>query len=166
VERVAVIGCGGSGKTTLSNRIGELLDLPVIHIDGFYWCEVPGLGRVESPPDAWYTTHRKLIGRPSWVIDGMKLGVLAERLERADTVVFLDLSTWACLWGVLRRREGGVNWAFLRWIWNFRRVHRPRVVALLESCSCEVVVLRSRRDADRYIATLAATHSEQLAAAA
>jgi adenylate kinase family enzyme len=30
VDRIAVIGCGGSGKTMLSRRLGELLGLPVL----------------------------------------------------------------------------------------------------------------------------------------
>ena len=44
------------------------------------------------------------IGRPQWVMDEMKRGVLAERLARADAIVYLDLSTRACLAGVIRRR--------------------------------------------------------------
>jgi ABC-type glutathione transport system ATPase component len=62
MERIAVIGCGGSGKTTLSRRLGELLELPVIHIDDQYWSEVDG-ARVESTPEQWRQRHRKLTPR-------------------------------------------------------------------------------------------------------
>jgi adenylate kinase family enzyme len=55
-------------------------------------------------PEQWAARHRELIATDQWVVDGMKLGVLAERLERADTVVYLDLATRACLFGVARRR--------------------------------------------------------------
>jgi adenylate kinase family enzyme len=77
--------------------------LPVLHIDSHYWRVVDGR-RVESTPEQWRQRHRELIAGESWVIDGMKFGVLDERLARADTVVFLDLSTWACLAGIARRR--------------------------------------------------------------
>ncbi len=33
MRRVAVIGCGGAGKTTLARRLGEALGSPVIHGD-------------------------------------------------------------------------------------------------------------------------------------
>ena len=92
MERIAVIGCGGSGKTTLSRRLGGLLELPVIHIDGHYWREVEGV-RIESTPEQWRDTHRELVAGRRWVIDGMKLGVLEERLAAADTAIFLDLPT-------------------------------------------------------------------------
>ena len=103
MERIAVIGCGGSGKTTLSRRLGGLLELPVIHIDGHYWREVEGV-RIESTPEQWRDTHRELVAGRRWVIDGMKLGVLEERLAAADTAIFLDLPTMTCLWGIVRRR--------------------------------------------------------------
>jgi adenylate kinase family enzyme len=167
VERVAVIGCGGSGKTSFSNLLGERLDLPVLHIDGFYWQRAAGTRGVEASPEEWAIIHRSLIERPRWVIDGMKLGTLAERLAVADTVVFLDLPTHACVWGVLSRRlrrrrsvqpdlgtyEVGVSREFVRWICNFRRVHRPKVLRLLADCSCEVIVLRSRKDTKRFLST-------------
>ncbi len=36
-RRIAVIGCGGSGKTHLARRLGALLNVPVIHLDAVYY---------------------------------------------------------------------------------------------------------------------------------
>lgn len=108
-----------------------------------------------------------MISGERWVIDGMKVGVLQARLAAADTAVFLDLSMVRCLWGVLsrRRRYRGqmrpdigvydrVNAEFIRWIWSFRRTARPRVLELLAASSCQVVVLRDRRQLRAFLRRL------------
>jgi adenylate kinase family enzyme len=167
MERVAVIGCGGAGKTVLAQEIGRRLRLPVKHIDGFYWQQRPDGGHVESTPEQWRRIHAQLIAEERWVIDGMKLSILPERLAAADTVISLDLPTWLCLWGVAARRlryrgrsrpdigvYDRVNAEFIRWIWSFRRTAQPKIRALLERCECEVVVLRSRQDTRRFLHSL------------
>ena len=154
MRRVAVIGCGGAGRTTLARRIGAALEVPVVHSD-FYR---PG----------WEEAHAELIARDEWLIDAMRLSTLAARLARADTVVFLDRGAAGCLWGIVRRRRryrGGlhddgvadvVSWQFVRWVLGFRRRHRPRIVGLLaeHASTTDVVVLRSLREADAFAASL------------
>jgi len=163
VQRIAVIGCGGAGKTMLARELGELLSLPVLHIDGHYWRHVDGQ-QVESTPDQWAQTHRELVAGERWIIDGMKLGALPERVAAADGVIHLDFSTAACLGGALRRRiryrgqllpELGVydcmSWEFVRWILSFRRRQRPRILELLSAYDGELVVLRNRCEARRFL---------------
>ena len=159
MKRVAVIGCGGSGKTMLSRRLGDLLGLLVVHIDAHYWRDVEGR-RVESTPAEWVEYHRELLAGER--IDGMKLGVIPERLAPVDTVIYLDLSTQACFSGVLRRRVrfrgqlrpdlgvyDRINWEFVRWIWSFRRRQRPLILELLRDFDGEVIVVTRRRDLQR-----------------
>ncbi len=52
MRRVAVIGCGGSGKTTLANELAHCLEVPVVHIDAHDWQVIDG-ERVESTPEQW-----------------------------------------------------------------------------------------------------------------
>jgi len=32
-----IIGSGGAGKSTFARRLGEILQLPVSHLDALYW---------------------------------------------------------------------------------------------------------------------------------
>lgn len=163
MQRVAVIGCGGSGKTTLANELAARLGVPVIHIDSHYWQFRDGQ-RVESTPEEWATCHRELIARPAWVMDGMKLGLLRERLVRADTVVYLDPPTRSCLLGIFRRRVryrgqlrpdlgvyDRINREFLSWVWSFRRRQRPGLLEVLTDFDGRVVVIRRRGDVRRFL---------------
>ena len=94
------------------------------------------------------------------------------RLERADTVVLLDFPRVVCLWRVFKRwlRYSGrsrpdmapgcpenLSWVFVRWIWNYHIHNRPRVMERIEGnlADTEMIVLRSQKDIDRFLAPLA-----------
>lgn len=160
MQRVAVIGCGGSGKTTAARELGRRLDLPVVHLDLVD-------GAVADPGAVRREELASLAAAERWVIDGLKLATLSDRLARADTVVFCDLPRRWCYLGVLQRRlrhrgrvvpELGVadrlSLGFLRWIWRFPRDTRPRLVVLLAEHR-NVVVLRSRRQVRRWLVAAA-----------
>lgn len=138
-----------------------------MHIDSHYWQVFDG-ERVELTPEQWKACHRRLIDDDAWVIDGMKFGVLDQRLARADTVIYLDLPTGACLSGIARRRiryrgvprpdlgvYDRITWAQLKWVWWFRRRHRPLALAKLAHFDGHRAVLEHRRDIGRFLDTVA-----------
>lgn len=162
MRRIAVIGCGGAGKTTLARALGAQLDLPVVHADFVVFRH----GDRPRPESLWQAELAAIADGEAWVIDAMKISSLEHRVARADTVVFLDLPRRSCYAGVLRRRlryrglvdrERGiadrVTLEFLRWIWRFRRDARPRVLDVLtrHAATTCVVILRGRRDVRAFL---------------
>ena len=118
--------------------------------------------------------QRDLVTAPQWIIDGNYASSLPIRLQAADTVIFLDLPAWACLRGIAQRRlrsRGGqhdsigvydrITWNFIRYIAGYRRQMAPRVRQLIADYAgdAQVVVLRTRRAARRYLAGVNAPES-------
>ena len=129
VKRVAVIGSGGAGKSTFARSLGERTGLPVIHLDKLFW----GPRWEPMPKPQWIELERELIAADEWIMDGNYGSTQEARLQRADTVVFLDLPRLVCLWSVITRwvryRNHGrpdmrpenhdkLDAEFLRWIWT------------------------------------------------
>jgi adenylate kinase family enzyme len=98
-RRVLVTGIAGSGKSTFSRSLAAKTGLPVIHLDLHFWKP----GWVAPSEGEWRETQSGLLAGDAWIVDGNYHETLDLRLERADTIVFLDTR-----WSVCARR------AFLR----------------------------------------------------
>jgi adenylate kinase family enzyme len=161
MRKVLVIGSGGAGKSTFARRLGELLELEVIHLDSIYWS--PGWVEMEKPE--WQSKVEELLSRSAWIMDGNYSGTLAIRLEACDTVIFLDISRLVCLWRLLKRAalyrdrrrpdmaEGcpeKLDWKFLRWVWGYPERIRPKIIDLLEKSTKQVIWLRSPAEVKRF----------------
>ena len=167
MEKILVIGCGGAGKTTLSKKIGAVLGLPVIHLDSHYW--LPGwrpLGKEE-----WNNKVLSLLQAPRWVMDGNYGGTLDIRIDKCDTIVFLDMNRWRCIYNVCKRRivfagtnrpemavgnKDRLTFTFLYWIWGYRKTRRPGILKQLnrEEGKKRVIILQSRKEVNSFISTL------------
>ncbi|HEY7071045.1 MAG TPA: hypothetical protein VH479_13060 [Acidimicrobiales bacterium] len=163
MQRVAVIGSGGAGKSTLARQLGERLGLEVIHLDHLFW----NPGWEPAPADRWRAIQTRLVQGERWVMDGNYGATLPIRVAAADTVVFVDLprritiSRAVARWWRSRGREvhafgcpERLDREFLLWMWRFRRVSRPIVLAALAEHTtggATVVRLRSREDVARFL---------------
>lgn len=91
-HRVVVDGMMGAGKSTFARALAARTGLPLVHLDVHYWQP----GWVRPGDDAWRSRQRVLLAGETWIIEGNYNETLALRLERADTVVFLDTPWWLC----------------------------------------------------------------------
>lgn len=162
MQRIAVVGSGGAGKSTFARELGRRLGLPVVHLDRHYW----GPSWTATPDDEWRVRHDELLAGERWIVDGNYGGTFDARLARADTVIVLATPRLRCLARALRRslRHLGadvqavgcperVDFEFLRWIWRYPSDSQPRLDAALERHRdhLRVVELRSRRDAAAFL---------------
>ena len=100
-RRVAVIAsASGNGKTTFARELARRLGTTAIELDAL----VHGPHWRETPDDELRATLTPLLAEEAWVCDGTyqrKIGDLV--LERADTVIWLDLPIAVWLPRLVRR---------------------------------------------------------------
>ena len=148
MARIVILGCAGTGKTTLARQLGERLHAPVICLDQI-WRSHCGSKDV--------TAFRALLEQAhageQWISDGnFAQATFDIRLPRATLVIWLECSKLSCGWRAIKRvfkrhGEHKINalvevLAFIR---KFDRVNRPRIEALRIANGPGVQVLRMSR---------------------
>jgi len=167
-RRVVVAGTSGSGKTTMAARIGAVLDVPHVEIDGLFH----GPGWVPRP--TFDDDVRRLVARDAWVTEwqyGRARPVLG---ARADLVVWLDLPVAVVMRQVVgrtlrRRLRREVLWNgnqepplrtiltddehIVRWAWSTRH-KTAALLGELRGQRPELLVVRldSHAEAARWLA--------------
>ncbi len=165
MDRVAIVGCIGAGKSVLARALGERLQIEVTHLDRLWWQDghyvITGRKTVQMhtlPPDEFRQVQEQIIARERWVIDG-GADCLDLRLARADTVVFLDLPLRVCAWRVVTRQGNhradyppnvGESWRWtlrlVRWVlWTYPRHRRAWIEQMIATYASEALVVRVRR---------------------
>ena len=164
MERVMIIGCGGSGKSTLARRLGEKTGLPVVHLDRIWW--EPGNWQHLSREE-FDERLRAEVEKPRWILDGNFNRTIELRLEKCDTVIYLDFPRLVCLFSWIRRvitnwgharedmAQGCKEWfdpEMARWIWKFNGQNRKRYYELLSGTEGKrVYILKSRREVKKFL---------------
>ena len=175
MRRVAVVGSTASGKSTFAAKLAARLGVPHVELDALFW------GPNWTPPDddAFRAIVRREASADAWVLDGNYSRFLPTTLERADTVVWLDLPLRTCLWRVITRTVHRARTRENLWasgnreelrkqvgrdslVWWVLKTHRRRrhehVARFADPALAHLRVLRFRSstEADRWLATIQA----------
>lgn len=164
MQRIAIVGCCGAGKSTLAKELGLKLNLPVIHLDAYYWQP----GWIETPTEDWIAKQKLLIKKERWIIEGNYLETMDIRALAADTIIFLDFPRIICLWRILRRylkykgivrpdmADGCVeklSGQFLLYVWNFRNNQRQSVLSKInyyQDCK-QIIIFNHPRQVNSFL---------------
>jgi adenylate kinase family enzyme len=161
MPRIVILGCAGSGKTTLARQLGERTGVPVICLDAIWQGDLQ-----EKDVPAFRSLIEKSHAGEEWISDGNFAAASFDiRLPRATLVIWLERSRFFCSWRAITRifKRGEVHRIgrlakVLAFIWRFDRVNRPRIEALRVAHGPNVPVRRLR--GDREIAAFLASFGE------
>jgi hypothetical protein len=101
MEKIAIVGPSGAGKTTLAKKIGAGFRMKVYHLDRFFW--QPSWRRETS--DVRIDILQNLVREPRWIIEGTYLNTSELHLCMADTIIFSDTPSLVCLLRLIKRHN-------------------------------------------------------------
>jgi adenylate kinase family enzyme len=157
-KRILVIGCPGSGKSTFSRALASALGLPLHYLDMMYW----NADKTTVEREVFRARVAEALLGESWIIDGNYISTMEMRMEKCDTVIFLDYPMELCLKSVEARMgkpRPDMPWIETEWdeefklyIERFNAETRPKILALLEKYSDkEIHVFHTREEARAFL---------------
>ena len=164
MERVIIIGCGGSGKWWVAKVLGAKTGLPVVHLDQIFWS--PGNWNHLDRSEFDHLLKLEL-EKPQWILDGNYDRTLPMRLEKCDTVIWLDYSRVVCIFQWIKRVI--INWGkargdmapgcnewfdpeFAGWVWKFNKKNRKCYQELLaKQADKNIYIFKNRRQLKKFL---------------
>ncbi|WP_425666719.1 adenylate kinase [Vibrio tubiashii] len=105
MKKIAVFGKPGSGKSSLSKQLALIKNLPLHQLDSIAFRKD---GSAETR-EVFDKKHQDILSADSWIIDGLgPLDSFSQRLESADTLIYIDLPYYVSYWLVTKRMLKGL----------------------------------------------------------
>ena len=157
-NKIIVLGCSGSGKSTFSRKLAARTGLPLIHLDNIWW-----------RPDQTHITREEfdqklneILHDDFWIIDGNYSRTYEERIRACDTIIFLDYSEEVCMDGITRRvgqnrpdipwTEQHLNPELVKFVHDFHETGRLQLLALIEKYSDKkALIFKTREEAGEWL---------------
>ena len=158
MKKVIVIGCPGSGKSTVSRTLHNKTGIPLYHLDMMYW----NADKTTVEKSVFLERLSVVLEKDEWIIDGNYGSTMELRMAACDTVFFLDYPLDVCLNGIKERRgkpRSDIPWIetqedaeFIEFIKSYNEQQMPKVIELLEKYSDKnIVIFKSREQADAFL---------------
>jgi len=105
VNKIAVFGKPGSGKSVLSKALASATGIPLYQLDLMVYQKSGELVDRTTFDEA----HDKALSSERWIIDGFgPIASFYTRLEAADTLIYIDLPYLTSYWLVTKRLLKGL----------------------------------------------------------
>ncbi len=160
-DRILVLGCPGSGKSTFARQLQEKTGLPLIHLDNVWW----RADRTHISREEFDRALAELLQGERWIIDGNYSRTVEVRLRACDTAFFLDYPEEVCMAGIIARvgqvrpdmpwTESTLDPELVALVRNYAASDRPALLALLQNYpDKQALVFTDRAEADRWLSEL------------
>ena len=100
-NRICIIGCSNSGKSTLADALSKKLNIPAYHLDQFAHVENTTWERQSD--QILIEKHTDVINKASWIIDGNYSVCMKERFDQATSIIWLDPNVFSSIFRFIFR---------------------------------------------------------------
>ena len=161
-KRITIVGVSGSGKSTLAQRLGDMLNLPVCHLDCLFWQP----NWVKTDKEVFLNQVKEITEKDKWIIDGLYQATILYRFSRADIIIFLNYPKDFCIESIKASRQRNekrvgtpdfcdeqddeIDYES----WGEFSEKYPEIMLLLEKFSSKVLEFQSRKELENYLLTM------------
>ena len=157
-NRILILGCPGSGKSTFARALAAKTELPLVHLDNVWWrADGTHISR-----DEFDLALSELLRGEKWIMDGDYSRTYEVRVRAADTVIFLDYPEAVCMAGIVARvgqkrpdipwTESALDPELVALVQNYRRDNRPRILSLLQKYpEKQSLIFTARAEVDAWL---------------
>ena len=140
MNKIAIIGLPGSGKSTFALSLSKKLNLPVFYLDSYMF--VQGTNGIKKDKKEFAKIEEALVDQEKWIIEGCSLSTLETRFQKADLVIYLKPSRLTCIFRLFKRAlfskkilKGtgcyfGINLRIIKYLWTFEKEKGPSIYNL------------------------------------
>ena len=161
MKKAIVIGCPGSGKSTFSRELNRITNIPLFYLDMIFHRK----DRTTVSKEEFDAKLLEIMQNEQWILDGNYLRTMKTRIDRCDTVFWLDYPTEICINGIKERfgkPRPDMPWIeieedkeFTEFIKNFKIESKPKIEkALSEVSGKRIYIFKSREEAKLYLKNL------------
>ena len=137
-KRIMIFGKPGSGKSTFAIKISKKLQIPVYHLDKYFFVH----NWIERNYQEFLVIQQNIVEKEEWIIDGNSIKSLEIRYVRADCIIYFNYSRVICYWRIFKRRfykdsivqdradgcKEIIRWNLLIYLWCFENRIRKQLI--------------------------------------
>lgn len=98
-KKIMIFGRTGGGKSTFAIELANILELPVYHLDKYFFES----NWKERNYQEFLKAQQSIIEQSQWIIDGNSIKSLELRFSKADMVLYFNYPRWICYIRVFKR---------------------------------------------------------------
>ncbi|KXY72242.1 MULTISPECIES: topology modulation protein [Bacillus] len=171
MRRIMIMGISpGVGKSTFARSLGKILNINVYHLDTLYWKP----NWIAASFEEFSQSHQELVNQSQWIIEGNYNNTVKVRAEHADTIIYLELPLYVCLYRVIKRWimnigktrpdmgkgcKEKIDWNFIKFIYTTYYPRKQKMFERLQALQTlgskkNIIILKSQRDINLYLKTI------------